>query len=75
MGVVSLSTLNGLLAGHISVRIDRRTTTGLERVAAGRLVDGDRTGHTVRLVDEITDRIVEVALTSAHTVAYTPRSA
>lgn len=69
---MSSTTLAGLLAGAIRVRIDRRTAAGLERVAAGRLVDGDRTGNRVRLVDEITGGLVAVALTSAHTVAYTP---
>lgn len=69
---MSTATLNRLLEGQIGVRIDRRTATGLERVAAGRLVDGDRTGNRIRLVDEITGRLVAVALTSAHTVAYTP---
>lgn len=69
---MSLETLTGLLAGAINVRIDRRVEGGFARVAAGRLVDGDRTGHRIRLVDEITGRLVEVGLTSEHVVAYTP---
>lgn len=69
---MSLSTLHHLLAGEIGVRIDRRVETGFDRVAAGRLVDGDRRGNRVRLVDEITGRLVEVGLTSSHVVAYTP---
>lgn len=75
MGPVSLATLHHLLAGEIGVRIDLRTETGFDRVAAGRLVDGDRRGNQIRLVDEVTHQLIEVALTSAHVVAYTPRSA
>lgn len=75
MGPVSLSTLTDLLAGVIRVRVDRRTVHGLEPVAAGRLVDGDRRGNQIRLVDEVTHQLIEVSLTSSHVVAYTPRSA
>lgn len=69
---MSTSTLTALLSGHLPVRIDLRTSGGLERVASGRLVDRDRTGNRIRLLDEVTGRFTTVALTSAHTVAYTP---
>ena len=72
MGRVSTTTLTDVMAGTIGVRIDLRTDAGLERVAAGRLADGDRTGNRVRLVDEITGRLIAVTLTSAHMIAYTP---
>ncbi|MFJ6022945.1 hypothetical protein ACIQFP_26675 [Nocardiopsis alba] len=69
---MSLATLTDLLAGAIRVRVDRRTVHGLEPVTAGRLVDGDRRGNRVRLVDEVTHQLIEVSLTSSHVVAYTP---
>jgi hypothetical protein len=68
-------TLSALISGRITVRVDLRTPDGLAHVAAGRLVDGDRTGNTLRIVDECTGRLRTVRLTSGHVVAYRPHNA
>ena len=60
--------LNDILAGTIAVEIGlRRNNRGVERVARGRVVDGH--SRHIRVVDEITRCVVEVTLTSAHTLA------